>query len=49
MLHPRSKKPIVGISAVAGLKRSDWGLGANAPFVSDEVKLDIQAEMVHAE
>jgi len=49
MLHPRSKKPIVGISAVAGLKRSDWGLGAAAPFVSDEVKLNVQAEMVHAE
>ena len=49
MLHPRSKKPIVGISAVGDIKRSDWGLGANAPFVSDEVKLDIQAEMVAAE
>jgi len=45
MLHPRSKKPVVGITAVAGVKRSDWGLGANAPFVSDEVKLEIQAEM----
>ena len=45
MLHPRSKKPVVGISAVGGLKRSDWELGANAPFVSDEVKLEIQAEM----
>jgi len=49
MLHPRSKKPIVGISAVGELKRSDWGLGANAPFVSDEVKLEIQAEMVAAQ
>jgi len=46
MLHPRSKKPIVGISAVGGLKRSEWNLGASAPFVSDEVKLEIQAEMV---
>ena len=49
MLHPRSKKPVVGISAVGGLKRSDWDLGANAPFVSDEVKLEIQAEMYAAE
>jgi len=49
MLHPRSKKPVVGITAVGGLKRSDWNLGANAPFVSDEVKLEIQAEMYAAE
>ena len=49
MLHPRSKKPVVGITAVGGLKRSDWGLGASAPFVSDEVKLEIQAEMYAAE
>ena len=49
MLHPRSKKPIVGISAVGGLKRSEWNLGASAPFVSDEVKLEIQAEMVAAQ
>jgi len=49
MLHPRSKKPVVGITAVGGLKRSDWDLGASAPFVSDEVKLEIQAEMFAAE
>lgn len=49
MMHPMAKKPVVGISAVGGLKRSDWGLGANAPFVSDEVKLEIQAEMLQAE
>ncbi len=49
MMHPMSKKPVVGISAVGGLKRSDWGLGANAPFVSDEVKLEIQAELLKAE
>ncbi len=49
MPHPRSQKPIVGISAIGGLKRSDWGLGANAPYISDEVKLEIQAEMVAAQ
>lgn len=49
MMHPMSKKPVVGITAVGGLKRSDWGLGANAPFISDEVKLEIQAEMVAAQ
>ncbi len=49
MNHPMSKKPVVGISAVGGLKRSQWGLGASAPFVSDEVKLHIEAEMLKAE
>lgn len=43
--HPMSKKPVVGISAKGKLLRSDWGLGASAPFVSDEVKLSIEAEM----
>lgn len=49
MMHPMAKKPVVGITAVGGLKRSDWGLGANAPYISDEVKLEIQAEMMKAE
>ncbi len=48
-IHPMKKAPVLGISAVGGLKRSEWGLGANAPFVSDEVKLEIQAEMFQAE
>ena len=46
MMHPMAKKPVVGISAVGGLKRSQWGLGANAPFISDDVKLQIEAEMI---
>ena len=45
MMHPMANKPVVGITAYGGLKRSTWGLGANAPFVSDEVKLEVQAEM----
>ncbi len=49
MMHPMNKKPVVGITAVGGLKRSDWGLGANAPYISDDVKLEIQAEMFKAE
>lgn len=43
--HPMKKTPVVGISATGKLKRSDWGLGANAPYVSDEVSLNIEAEM----
>jgi len=49
MMHPFSKKPVVGISAYGGIKRSDWGLGANAPYISDEVKLEIQAELLQGE
>ena len=47
--HPIAKKPVVGISAVGGLKRSDWDLGGSVPFVSDEVKLEVQAEMFAAQ
>jgi len=46
MMHPMSGKPVVGISGYGGLKRSQWGLGANAPYISDEVKLEVQAEML---
>ena len=47
--HPFSKKPTIGVSASATLKRSDWDLGAYAPAVSDEVVLDIQTELRLAE
>jgi len=47
--HPRSKKPIVGIDASGNMLRSDFGLGKNAPFVSDELSLSITAEMVGSE
>jgi len=46
MNHPMSKKPVVGISATGALMRSDWGLGKNAPYISDEVKLRIEAELI---
>ncbi len=49
MMHPMAKKPVVGISAVGGLKRSQWGLGANAPYISDDVKLEVQAELLQGE
>jgi len=45
MMHPMKKTPFVGISATGDIKRSDWGLGANAPFISDEVTLLVEAEM----
>jgi polyisoprenoid-binding protein YceI len=49
MAHPFKKTPVVGVSATGSVNRSEWGLGANAPYISDEVKLEIQAEMFKTE
>lgn len=49
MMHPMAKKPVVGISATGSLNRSDWDLGANVPYISDAVTLEIQAEMLKSE
>jgi len=43
-IHPMAKDPAMGFSATGTLKRSDWGLGAYVPNVSDEVHLMIEAE-----
>ncbi|MGQ7844449.1 YceI family protein [Granulosicoccus sp. 3-233] len=45
MDHPMTGKPVVGIGATGELLRSDFGLGAFAPNVSDEVQLTITAEL----
>lgn len=42
--HPMAKKPAIGFDATATLKRSDFGVGAYAPNVSDEVNLRITTE-----
>jgi polyisoprenoid-binding protein YceI len=42
--HPMSKKPACGADAVATIKRSDFGMAAYVPAVSDEVTLRIQIE-----
>jgi polyisoprenoid-binding protein YceI len=45
-MHPLPKNgPSLGFGAQATLKRSDFGVGALAPAVSDEVSLEIQTEM----
>ena len=46
--HPMLKKPVVGVSAFADLKRSEWGLGKYVPAVGDAVSLYITAELVYA-
>ncbi len=44
--NPISKAPTLGISARGTLKRSEFGLGAYVPAVSDEVAIVIEAEFV---
>ncbi|WP_028918717.1 YceI family protein [Pseudoxanthomonas suwonensis] len=44
--HPMSKAPAIGFDATAKIKRSDFGVGAYAPNVSDEVTVRITTEAV---
>lgn len=44
--HPMRNVPTVGVSATAKLIRSEWGLGAYVPAVSDEVELSIEVELL---
>ena len=46
MPHPMLKKDAIGANAVAKLKRSEFNMGKNAPYVSDEVTLSIAVEAV---
>jgi len=43
-VNPIVKAADVGINATGSLKRSDFGVGAYVPNVSDEIKLNITAE-----
>jgi polyisoprenoid-binding protein YceI len=43
-VNPISKKPTCGGNATGTIKRSDFGMKAFAPGISDEVKLFISAE-----
>jgi polyisoprenoid-binding protein YceI len=44
--HPMLDVPTVGVSASARLMRSEWGLGAYVPAVSDAVELSIEVELL---
>ena len=46
MPHPMLKAPACGGNATAKIKRSDFNMGKNAPFVSDEVTLTLSIEAV---
>ncbi|CUH87430.1 hypothetical protein PH5382_01359 [Phaeobacter sp. CECT 5382] len=47
--HPMAGKPWAGFNATTTLVRSDFELGKFAPFVSDEVALQISIEAMKAE
>lgn len=47
--HPMAQKQWAGFDATTTLLRSDYGLGAFAPFVSDEVEVLISIEAMLAE
>jgi polyisoprenoid-binding protein YceI len=44
--NPMSGKPYAGFSATGKLKRSDWGMTAYAPSISDDVTIRIELEAV---
>ena len=48
-VHPMAGKPWLGFDATTTLLRSDFGLGAFAPAVSDEVEVHISVEAQKAE
>jgi polyisoprenoid-binding protein YceI len=42
--HPMSKAQSIGFDATATIRRSDFGVGAYVPKVSDEIKIRITTE-----
>ena len=49
MEHPMEKKPWLGFTGETVIKRSDYNLGMFAPYVSDEVTIQISIEAKKAE
>lgn len=47
--HPQAGKPWAGFDATTTILRSDFGVGAFAPFVSDEVEVKISIEAMKAD
>lgn len=46
--NPRTTLPTVGFEATTTLKRSDFGLGAYVPQVSDEIRMQLTSQGVEA-
>ena len=49
MLHPMLRTEVCGANASTQIRRSDFNMGKNAPFVSDEVTLSLAIEAVKAQ
>jgi polyisoprenoid-binding protein YceI len=47
--HPQMNKPWAGFDATTTVLRSDFGLDMFAPFISDEVQVEISIEAMKAE
>ncbi|WP_412554923.1 YceI family protein [Shimia sp. MIT1388] len=47
--HPMAKKPWAGFNATTTLKRTDFDVGNFAPFVGDDVTVQISVEAMKAE
>ena len=46
-IHPYTKDYVAGFSASATIKRSDFGMSEYVPAVGDEVRIEIQTEIVN--
>jgi polyisoprenoid-binding protein YceI len=46
MPHPMMKKPALGANAFTVIKRSEFNAGKYAPYVGDEVRIDVAIEAV---
>ena len=46
MPHPMVKKDAIGANATVTVKRSDFNAGKYAPYVGDDVKIDIAVEAI---
>jgi polyisoprenoid-binding protein YceI len=44
--HPMAKKDAIGANAIVKIKRSEFNMSKNVPFVSDEVTLTIAVEAI---
>lgn len=46
MPHPMLKRDAIGANATTKVKRTDFNMGKNAPYVGDEVTIDISLEAI---
>jgi polyisoprenoid-binding protein YceI len=46
MPHPMLKKDAIGANATAKVKRSEFNMGKNVPYVGDDVTLTIAVEAI---